>query len=168
MRTSLCALVLAALPAAILLSQAPSPVGADLERDWTAQKARIVALAEAMPAEKYDFRATPPQRTYGEQLHHLADSHVRMFKALDPAGKVAAPAMPATHGRDEVVKAVAAAYDYGLAVIKSVPSLTEPTKPGQPTAARTVWAAMNNAQNHYGQCVVYLRLNDIVPPASRR
>jgi uncharacterized damage-inducible protein DinB len=39
---------------------------------------------------------------------------------------------------------------------------------GGRSKARGVWAAMNNAMNHYGQCVVYLRLNGIVPPASRR
>jgi uncharacterized damage-inducible protein DinB len=161
--TMLCAGAAAAQPA-------PPPAGtlaADLERDWTAQKARLVALAEAMPADKYDYKATPPQRTYGEQLAHLAEAHVRMFGALDPEARVPAPALPTTHGRDETVKAVRDAYDYGLAVMKSVKALDASAKSGEPTAARTVWAAMNNAMNHYGQCVVYLRLNGIVPPASR-
>jgi hypothetical protein len=91
-----------------------------------------------------------------------------LFKALDPEGRIPTPTLPASHGRDETVKALAAAYDYGLAVMKSVKALDVPPKAGEPIAARTVWAAMNNAMNHYGQCVVYLRLNDIVPPASRR
>jgi uncharacterized damage-inducible protein DinB len=162
-------LILAVLGGAVATAQEPSGVVADLERDWTAQRARMIALAEAMPADKWEFKATPPQRTYGEQLHHLAQAHVTMLKAADPGGTVPVPQIPATHGRDEVIKALGDAYDYGTAVLKrSGAALAQPAKPGGPTAARAVWAAMNNAMNHYGQCVVYLRLNDIVPPTSRR
>ena len=159
--------------AALLLAWCVAPglaaaqtVDADISRDWADQKTRMVALAEAMPAEKYDFKATPEQRTFGEQLVHLAQAHVRMLKALDPSGKVPAPAIGSAHDRDSVVKAVTAAYDYGQKAIESAGALTE--KAGERSRARTVWAAMLNAMNHYGQCVVYLRLNGIVPPASRR
>jgi uncharacterized damage-inducible protein DinB len=142
------------------------PVAADLLKDWTDQKSRMVALAEAMPTEKYDFKATPAQRSFGEQLHHLAEAHVHMLKALDPAAKVPAPDVANAKTKEEIVKALAAAYDYGQAVLAGQGSVAETA--GNRSKARVVWAAMNNAMNHYGQCVVYLRLNDIVPPASRR
>ena len=143
---------------------------ADLLRDWASQKGRIVALAEAMPADKYEFKATPEQRSFGEQIGHLAQAHVSMFKRLDASGSVAAPSAPEGHDRESVVAFVAAAYDYGQKVLGTLSeeALTKATEAGRPVAARTVWAAMNNASNHYGQCVVYLRLNGIVPPASRR
>ena len=150
------------------LSAAAQPadaVSADLATDWAAQKARIVALAEALPADKYDFKATPAQRSYGEQLHHLAQAHVRMLRMVDTAGKVPAPTIPDAHDRDTVLKAIAAAYDYGQKVIEAAGALSE--KAGERSRARPIWAAMLNAMNHYGQCVVYLRLNGIVPPASR-
>ena len=142
---------------------------ADLVKDWAAQKERLVALAQAMPAEKYEFKATPEQRSFGEQMHHLGQANLNLFKRLDPQGKVPAPAAPTGHGRDEVVKFLGESYDYAAAVLAAVPdaALTAPGTQGR-TPARTVWAAMSNAANHYGQCVVYLRLNGIVPPASRR
>jgi uncharacterized damage-inducible protein DinB len=162
------ALLAVVASAATLEAQGTSPLAADLARDWSAQKARIVALAEAMPAGKWDYKATEPQRTFGEQLHHLAVAHVNMLKALDPDGRVPVPKMPVTHEREEVIRALEAAYAYGAAVIDAIPSAEAAVTPGSPTAARIVWAAMNNAMNHYGQCVVYLRLNGIVPPASLR
>lgn len=147
-------------------AQPADQIAADLASDWAAQKTRMVALAEAMPADKYDFKATPEQRTFGEQLLHLAQAHLRVLKPLDPAGKVPPPAIGEAHDRDSVVKAVGATYDYGQKVIEAAGPLTE--KAGERSRARAVWAAMLNAMNHYGQCVVYLRLNGIVPPASRR
>jgi uncharacterized damage-inducible protein DinB len=151
------------LPAAA----AQEPVAADLRRDWAAQKKRMLELADAMPAEKYEFKATPPQRTFGEQLHHLAEAHVRMLKALDPAGRVPAPAIEKDYGKAAVMSMLESAYDYGDAVLEAHQGALGERR-GEATPARTVWSAMLNAMNHYGQCVVYLRLNDIVPPASRR
>jgi hypothetical protein len=137
-------------------------LGAVLQRDWSSQKGRIVALAEAMPAEKYEFRPTPPQMTYGEQLLHLAEAHVAQLKKLDTGGTVPAPSLPKETTRPAVTRAVTEAYDYGAAVLaKASGQLTPPQ-------VQAIVRAMNNAMNHYGQCVVYLRLNDIVPPASRR
>jgi hypothetical protein len=160
-------LVLALFCGSAVAQQAGDPVAADLLKDWEAQKTRMVALAEAMPAEKYDFKATPPQRTFGEQLHHLAQVHVNMLKGLDPLGTVPVPSLGPGYDRATVIEALNEAYDYGSAVLRaSAGQLAEPA--GERTRARAVWMAMGNAMNHYGQCVVYLRLNDIVPPASRR
>jgi hypothetical protein len=159
--------------AALLLSaacagigEASEPLAADLLADWESQKARIVDLAEAMPAEKYDFKPTPAQMTFAEQMVHLAEAHVRQLARLDPAGRVRAPVPANGQTKDEVVRFVAAAYDYGTAVLRANQgALLEPA--GDRTGARAVWAAMMNAQNHYGQGAVYLRLSGIVPPASR-
>jgi hypothetical protein len=144
----------------------PDAVAADLQKDWADQKARMLALADAMPPDKYAFKATPEQRTFGEQLHHLAEAHVRMLKTLDPDAKIPAPDVANAKSKEEIAKALAAAYDYGQKLLAAQSSLAETA--GSRSKARVVWAAMNNAMNHYGQCVVYLRLNGIVPPASRR
>lgn len=140
---------------------------ADLIKDWAAQKDRMMALADAMPPEKYDFKATPAQRTFGEQLHHLAEAHVKMLGSLDPGRKVPAPTIGPAHAKADVMKVLGEAYDYGSAVLQAQ---QEPlaSLSGERARARIVWLAMGNAMNHYGQCVVYLRLNNIVPPASRR
>ncbi len=164
--------LLAPMAALMLISPAVAQEGglrADLVKDWTAQKERLVALAEAMPAEKYEYKATPAQRSFGEQMHHLGQANLNMFKRLDPQGKVTPPTAPAGHARDAVVKFLGESYDYAAAVLAAVPeaALSTPGADGR-TPARTVWAAMSNAANHYGQCVVFLRLNGVVPPASRR
>jgi uncharacterized damage-inducible protein DinB len=168
MRRSLITLALLAVAGTLAGAQtpAPDPVAGDLQKDWADQKARMTALADAMPEDKYGFKATEAQRTFGEQLHHLAEAHIKMFKTIDTSGKVPAPDVAAAKTKAEIVKALGAAYDYGQAVLAAQGPLSESA--GTRSKARVVWAAMNNAMNHYGQCVVYLRLNGIVPPASRR
>jgi uncharacterized damage-inducible protein DinB len=140
---------------------------ADLKGDWASQKKRLMELADAMPPEKYTFKATEAQRTFGEQLVHLAEAHVKLLQGLDASGSVPVPTLSHEPTKAEVLKNLEAAYDYGTAVLDAAGgTLLEAS--GDSTGARAVWRAMGNAQNHYGQCVVYLRLNDIVPPASRR
>jgi uncharacterized damage-inducible protein DinB len=156
----------ASAPAAAAAGSPAEQLAADLARDWASQKTRMVDLAEAMPPEKYTFKATEAQRTYGEQLAHLAEAHVAMFKGVDASGGVTAPVISKDHTKPEVVKSIAAAYDYGTAVLKANGGQLLDRVKDLPRA-RTVWQAMGNAQNHYGQLVVYLRLNGIVPPASR-
>jgi hypothetical protein len=145
-------------------------LAADIQKDWLAQKTRLLAMAEAMPEEKYSFKPTPEQRSFGEQLAHLADAHVRMLGAIDVAKAVPAPAAGGhDHGASKagVMKWLTEAYDFGAAVLKANQGALL-TVDKSTTRARAFWAAMGNAQNHYGQCVVYLRLNGIVPPASRK
>jgi hypothetical protein len=54
----------------------------DLLRDWKAQRETMRKIADAMPAEKFGFRATPPERTYGEQVLHVAGANVMLLKYL--------------------------------------------------------------------------------------
>jgi uncharacterized damage-inducible protein DinB len=72
-----------------------------------------------------------------------------------------------------VLKALGDSFDYGEAVIKEFSNaMTEvvqgPPWIGQATRAKMVWYTMGHTQDIYGQMAVYLRLNGIVPPASRR
>ena len=80
---------LAAAPA-VSRSQAPSGPGAtgqlaDLIKDWESQKRMLVELAEAMPADKFGYKPTAPQRNYGEQIMHVAIGNVEIMKMLGGA-----------------------------------------------------------------------------------
>ena len=74
----------------------------------------------------------------------------------------------------EYLKALSDSFDYGEALLKefSDAGFTETVKGppwmGPSTRTRMVYDAIAHCQDIYGQMVVYLRLNGIVPPASRR
>jgi len=72
-----------------------------------------------------------------------------------------------------VLKALSDSFDYGEAVIKEFSNAMTEVVQGPPwigpaTRAKMVWYTMGHTQDIYGQMAVYLRLNGVVPPASRR
>ena len=96
--------------------------------------------------------------------------------ANSATASTAAPAAgtSALTSKEEVVKALSEAYDFGTAALKqqTPESITllldkDTTFFGASTRARLVWTLLAHAMDIYGQMVVYVRLNGIVPPASR-
>jgi len=57
-------------------------------QDWTRLKDTMMKISEAMPADKFDYRATPPERTWGEQILHVAEANVNQIGRLGPKAAV--------------------------------------------------------------------------------
>src|ERR1041385_3362232 len=113
--TRLC-LLAALLTAAASPAFAQATIHGDLTKDWAGQKALLVGLAKPMPEDKYGFKPTPVQRSFGEHVLHIAQINVMLTKAL--GGKTPEPAinMKATTKAD-MIKAMSDSFDYGAKVI---------------------------------------------------
>jgi uncharacterized damage-inducible protein DinB len=105
---------------------------------------------------------------------HVASSNVELLKIL--GGNAAAPGFTAESAKTkgDILKALGESYDYGTALLNELTETTilEPVKDppsflGPSSRARIVWTLMAHSMDIYGQMAVYLRLNGIVPPASR-
>ena len=156
-------------------------VAGDLLADWQQQKAMMVAIAEAMPEEAYGFRPTEAQRSYAEQILHIAGANVFLMQHV--GGATAAPdvdtsdlkvfGLPAT-SKAQVLQALSDGYDYGISVIQEfseeelLQAVAGPPWLGDVTRVRMAYFTLSHAMDIYGQMAVYLRLNGVVPPASRR
>ena len=147
-------------------------IHADLLKDWTALKDTMMKIADAMPEAKFSFKATPPERTYGEQILHVAQANVGLLGGL--GGKATAPSvdMKATKKAD-VLKALSDSFDYGTALLKEQTDQTMMDAVmapylGSSSRTRVYSFLMGHAWDIYGQLAVYLRLNGKVPPASQR
>ena len=138
----------------------------------------VVALAEAMPAELYGFRpagaAFDDTRTFGEQVTHVA---TMIFMASAIVLQEKSPHGPGTNangpdsvqGKAQVVEYLKASIAYAR---KAMGSLSEknhldPLKTyfGSQLRLEVANAMVFHTFDHYGQMVVYARLNGIVPPA---
>ncbi len=149
---------------------APAAELADLQADWRAQKDLIVKLAEAMPKEKFTYQ---PTRGNVMRMQLLGTKRPLPFKVEQ--GPASRPEQKmARASKQELVKMLSDAYDYGSAVLaeqtpESINAIVDKSIPfwGGSTRARLVWLLLSHGNDIYGQMVVYVHLNGIVPPASR-
>jgi hypothetical protein len=163
-------------------------VGSALTRTFGYQEYEFRSAAEAMPEEKYAFRPavqgkfTEPApfgptelRTFAEQIKHVACANFAFSAELD--GKKPPEACdkggPSTaKTRSELLTYLRdsfAAMNKSLAAIssKNMYEAIEGPYAGPNTRLGIAEVAIWHAADHYGQVALYLRLNGIVPPASR-
>ncbi len=139
----------------------------------------VVSLAEAMPADRYDFAPTDGEfagvRTFGEQVKHLA-TMIYMTAALVLEER--SPYRPGRHNngpddvrsKSEVVAFLRASIAYARTAVASLTddNHLDPVPSAFGAMPRSAVAAgiAYHSFNHYGQMVVYARMSGIVPPAS--
>ena len=149
------------------------------------QEQRIVAVAEAMPADKYSFAPTCGEfkgvRTFGEQLKHIAvDNYLLGAGILGEKPPVAVEpgenGSKAVRSKAEIIAYVKASFAYmhrAAAAIDDAktPIPTPEISPWPEGTATRLGVAIEDCLHtwdHYGQLVEYLRMNGIIPPASRK
>lgn len=148
------------------------------------QRRTLSEAAEAMPADKYGFTPKTGEfanvRTFSRQVKHLAATNFILAAA-------ALGERPPTDAGDEegpdsvVTKAqhiayLRASYDALERAAKAIgderiPVGSSPISPfqgGSATRIALISESLTHAYDHYGQMVVYLRMNGVTPPASRR
>ena len=168
----LLALATAALALITSSAFAQATIHGDLVKDWAGQKDLLVKLAGAMPEDKFGFKPTPAQRSFGEHVLHIAQVNGMLIAAI--GGKMPAPALNMKAAtKAEMIKAMSDSFDYGTAVINefnntSIQETIQAPFMGPSTRARVMFFLNGHTQDTYGQMAVYLRLNGVVPPASQR
>lgn len=146
---------------------------------WKLVERQFTAAAEAMPAEKYGF--APKQaafegvRTFAEQVKHVACANFGFFDEMEGS----TPPPDCEHGgphpaktKEELVRYLKESFAYGDRVLaklecKNALDKVEGRYGGPSTKMGIAALAIWHASDHYGQIVLYLRMNGIVPPASR-
>ena len=159
-------------PAAAPQTPPQTMVLSDLLKDWQEQKDTMIKIANAMPEAKFGYKSTPAQRNWGQQIMHAATTNVDLLKAL--GGKASPPSFndESAKTKADILKALADSYDYGTSLLKEQTEATigetiEASFLGSSSRARVFWTLLAHSMDVYGQMAVYLRLNGIVPPASR-
>jgi uncharacterized damage-inducible protein DinB len=162
------------LPAVGQAQTANVSLQAELLKDWTALKETMHAIAAEMPADKYGFKPTPEQQTFGERTVHVAMTNVYFLSLL--GGTATKPTIdPKATSKDAALKALDDSFDYGTAILKQQTDQTlmqsvasAPKFMGPSSRARLITFLGGHTWDIYGQMAVYLRLNGRVPPASQK
>ena len=140
----------------------------------------FVAAAEAMPEAKYSFIPTAGDfkgaRSFAEQVKHVACANFAFFNEID--GKTppelcekGGPSKAAS--KAELLQYLRESFDYGNKVLASVTEKTALDRvdgryAGPNSKLGMAAVALWHISDHYGQIVEYLRMNNVVPPATQK
>jgi len=169
--------------AAAALSAADAPKAADVyERQIKSTEREVVSLVEAMPADKFNFApkngAFETVRTFALQAKHIAfvidEVSAAMLGEKNPSAGGPDENGPANiTSKEDIVKYVKDAFAYGhkaVATLTNANLMGETTDPFNPNGKRTRADSAGilswHTFDHYGQMVVYARMNGVIPPAS--
>jgi uncharacterized damage-inducible protein DinB len=159
--------ILTGAPVALAQTAAPrpDPVLRDaMAGAWTSITGKLITMAEDFPESKYDFKPVEGVRTFADQLRHVA--FWNQYVARTMKGEKVDPAINELSKAEYPTKAAIVAVLKSSAADAAAQMKAQDATPS-PKATRLFNTFTEHAGEHYGQLVVYYRLNGIVPPESR-
>lgn len=142
---------------------------------WNDVARKLIAMSEDFPEDKYDFKPTPGQRSFAEQLLHAAGANyffTNLVKGEKPPAQED-PARAAFKTKADVVAYVKKSMDDGAAAIKAkgdagmAGMMVDPFENKQVRVFDWAYGFIEHMGEHYGQLAVYYRVAGLVPPESR-
>jgi uncharacterized damage-inducible protein DinB len=163
-------------------TQQPSTVASVVDREISAVEKLIVDAAEAMPEDKFNFSPESLNvpgsdykgvRTFAVEVRHIATSNYFLWSATAgekvPEGLKDGNSPESLKTKAEIIQYLKASFALGHRAAAALTTENMLQPPGQTKSTRLYLATFGvaHAYDHYGQMVEYLRMNGIVPPASR-
>jgi uncharacterized damage-inducible protein DinB len=163
----------------------PLTIASAIDHEISIVEKEVIEAAEAMPADKFDFSPEKLNisgsdykgvRTFSQQLKHIAASNYLIWSPI--TGEKAPDTVNDGKGPDsmtskaDIIKYLKNSFAFGHKGVATLnaSNLVQPISSGsgkQTTRLFLSTFAAAHAFDHYGQLVEYLRMNGIIPPASR-
>ena len=169
------ALLLLAASAAAQTAPAPTknPVSTALRDILPGRQKNTVAAVEAMPADKFNYKSTADQMTFGHLVVHMAETN---YLLCSKAAAVPAPKdeeVKDTDSKDKLVAALRASFDFCSDALTKMDDskLAETTEIFPGRQGSRAWASLILAgawADHYAEAAMYLRLNGVLPPTAKK
>jgi uncharacterized damage-inducible protein DinB len=172
--------LLAPLAAAAQADAVPTTIAGSVRSTLSWAEGNFLGVVEAMPADKYGFVPSNGNfegvRSFGEQVKHVACVNFAFFNEIEgktpPAACEKGGPDPAKT-KDELIAYLKSSFDYGNRVLDTIDAGNALVREdgryaGPNTKLGLAVAAVWHLTDHYGQCVVYLRMNGIVPPVTQQ
>jgi dienelactone hydrolase/tetratricopeptide (TPR) repeat protein len=158
----------------------PTTLAAAVDKEISRVEEQVLAAAEAMPEDRFDFSperlripgsAYQGVRTFAVQIRHIAASNYFIWSPLTgerlPEGLKDGEGPAELQSRAEILAFLRRSFDLGhrAAATLTPDNMLQPA--GSSTRLQRAMFAVAHAFDHYGQMVEYLRMNGIIPPATR-
>ena len=169
MKLAIVVLTLASAAAA----QSKSPISDALRQMLSGREKNTVAAFEEMPADKYDYKPTADQMTFGHLAAHIVEANGYFCANVGNVPKPKVEELKGTEGKEKLVAAMKASFEFCHTALEKADDaeLSGDIKwfDGKPKSR--AWAALGLASSwadHYGAAAMYLRLNGLLPPTAKK
>jgi hypothetical protein len=171
MKHTICIFLLFAATA--VLAQEKNPVTSVAREILPRQEKNLVAAVEEMPADKFGYKPTEQQMTFGHLVLHIIGSNNHLCSTVGDVQEVKAPVpLKETDGKDKLVAGLKASFDFCTTALAKV----DDSKLGDEVElfggrkgprAFALIALTNDWADHYSSAAMYLRLNGLLPPTAQ-
>src|ERR1700693_3045985 len=153
-------------------AQTKDPVADALRDILSGRQKNTVAAVEAMPTDKFNYKPSADQMTFGHLVAHMVETnHLLCSKAAAvPVPKVE---VNDTDSKDKLVAALKGSFDFCSDALAKMDDsrLAETTEIFPGRQGSRAWASMILAgawADHYAEAAMYLRLNGVLPPTVKK
>jgi DinB superfamily len=168
----LASLLLAVMVAAPLFAQSKNPVTDSARQMLQGRAKNMTAAAEEMPADKYSFKPTPAQETFGHMQLHIVESNNSLCSAVGGTASAEDKDLKDTDPKDKIVAAMRRSFDVCTKVLGAMTdaNLQEGAKVfGRDASKGAALLYMASGWgDHYASQAMYLRLNGLLPPTAQK
>jgi DinB superfamily len=155
------------------ITLAQNPVSSVLRDFLPGREKNTVAAVEAMPADKFGYKPTPDQVTFGHLVGHMVGSN---YLFCSKAAGVEAPKtdeVKDTDSKDALVTALKGSFAFcsealGKMDDSKLGESTEGFGGKQVTRAFFALVLASSWADHYAETAMYLRLNGVTPPTAKK
>lgn len=150
-----------------------NPVADAVRASVTRGERNLVGAAQEMPADKYGYKPTPAQLSFGQVVLHIAMSNELLCSNISGEASPQEAKLDATASKDLLVARLQHSFQYCTSSLAKVTdaNLGE-TIPFfgrlKATRAAVMLALASDLADHYAALSGYLRLNGLLPPTARR
>jgi len=169
---SLAVVALVGLPFTLAAQQSANPITETYRRTASRYASNIVKAFEEMPAEKYGFKPTDAQLTFGFIAHHIAGANYALCSVIGGEPAVKLPDRNGSEPKDTLIGALKTSFEFCDRAMDKLTDaqLTDQVQVfgrPQPKAAAALIYVLDLV-DHYSQLAIYLRLNGLLPPTAQR
>lgn len=173
MKILLSTLALALLATPVVASaQTANPVSDALRQTVQHAAKNMVAAAQEMPANKYSYRPTAKQMSFGQLVLHVTGANAFMCSSISGKARPQMAKLTPQSPKDQLVAALKASFQYCTDSLQGVTDAQLNDKVPffggrQVTRGAMILSAAGDWADHYGQAATMLRLNGMLPPTAR-
>jgi hypothetical protein len=168
----LLALAASSIAAPVVAQNSATPVSQAVRSAADRAARNFIAAAEEMPADKYGFKPTPAQMSFGDVIGHMSAGNDALCSSIGGVAPPKRSAVAAGAPKEKLVSRLRETFRFCQSALARVnDSRLEEKVPyfgNQDSRAQVMVAAAEEWAGHYSQIAVYLRLNGLVPPTAKR